>query len=85
MADFVLSDGREINFDFSKMTWGQWQGIFDAKESEETSDRTIARVSGLEYKDFKKLSYIEARQLMMRFFECAREPLKSPNSQSEST
>ena len=84
MADLKLSDGREITFDLSKITYGQWLGLFDPKESEDRSDMTIARVAGLSFEELKAVSYLDYRRITEAFFRKAREPLADPNSQSAS-
>ena len=57
MADYTLSTGKEITFDLSKMTYGQWLGLFDPEEADEKSQDTIARVVGLETDELKALPY----------------------------
>lgn len=85
MSDVVLSDGREITIDLSKVTWGEHLGVFNPSESDEKSDRTIAKAAGLEYPDFCKLNVIEAKRLYAAYFKKNAEPLSDPNSQSVST
>ena len=85
MADFVLSDGREINFDLAKITYGQWLGMFDVKESEERSDETLARVSGMKLKELKKLPLLEYKGLLQALMRRCREPLSDPNLPSVPT
>lgn len=79
MADYKLPDGREITFDLSEMTYGQWLGMFDAKESDERSDETLARVAGLEMDDLKAISYPEYKRLLAVFFKRCRDPISDPN------
>ena len=80
MADFTLADGREIDFDLDKMTYGQWLGFISPNESDERSDKTLARVAGLELKDIKKLKINEYKQLSLALMRKVREPLKDPNA-----
>jgi hypothetical protein len=79
MADFVLANGTEITFDLDKMTYGQWLGLFDVKESDERSDATLARVSGLKPKDLKAVPFPEYKRLLQALLKKAREPLADPN------
>ncbi len=85
MADFVTSTGIEITFDLSQMTYGQWKGLFDPKESDEKSDVTIARVAGITPKKLNALPYLEYKALFQAFLKKCREPLASPNSLAPST
>ena len=80
MSDFTLANGTEIIFDLSKMTYGQWLGLFDTKESEERSDSTLARVCGLKVKDLKAIPFLEYKALFQAFLKKTREPLQDPNA-----
>lgn len=80
MSDYVLPDGKEINFDLSKMNYGQWLGMFDPKESDERSDETLVRVAGIKMDELKKLSFIEYKKLFQAFLKKTREPLNDPNA-----
>ena len=82
MADFTLQDGTEITFDLSKITYGQYLGLFDQKESDERSDKTIARVAGMDFKELKNLNLLEYKRLVKALFEKFKEPLSDPNSPS---
>lgn len=77
--DFILKDGREIIFDLDKLEYGQWLGLFDAKETKERSDKTLARVSGLEFDELKKLKFVEYKKLLNALIKKCREPLNDPN------
>ena len=79
MSDYKLPDGKEITFDLSKMTYGQWMGLFDSKESDERSDETLARVCGLEIDTLKSMSFPEYKKLFAEFLKKTREPLSDPN------
>jgi hypothetical protein len=86
MADVTLSDGREITIDLSKITWQEHLGLFDPAESDDRSDKTIAKTCGLDYKkEFCKLSVLDAKRITEAYFRVSREPLANPNSQSESS
>ena len=80
MADHTLPDGREINFDLDKLTYGQWLGIVSPTESEERSDKTIARVAGLELKELKSLKINDYKRLVSALMKRVREPLQDPNA-----
>jgi len=80
MSDFTLADGREITFDLDKLTYGQWVGMFSPTESEERSDKTLARVSGLELKEVKALKILEYKRLLAALRKKVQEPLSDPNA-----
>ena len=78
--DLVLKDGREITFDLDQMTFGQWQGIFSPRESDERTDKTIARVCGLTLPELKALKFTEYKRLFAKLLARAQEPLSDPNA-----
>ena len=80
MADYVLPDGKEITFDLSQMSYGQWLGLFDSKESDERSDKTLARVCGITMKELKALPFLEYKRIFEAFLKKTREPLSDPNA-----
>ena len=80
MSDFTLADGREIDFDLSQMTYGQWLGLFDPKESDERSDKTLARVCGITVKELKAIPFLEYKRVFAAFMKKTREPLSDPNA-----
>ena len=53
MSDFKLANGTEITFDLSKMSYGEWNGLFDVKESRKKSDITLARVCNITVKELE--------------------------------
>ncbi len=80
MADYTLPDGREITFNLDLMTYGQWLGLTSPTESDERSDKTIARVSGLELKELKALKITDYKRLISALMKRVREPLSDPNA-----
>lgn len=79
MADLVLSDGRQITFDLSRMTIKEYRGLFDSSEDENKSDETVARVAGLTAEELQSLPYPDYKRMANRFFAKCREPLADPN------
>lgn len=80
MADFILQNGREITFDLDQLTYGQWLGIHSPTESEERTDKTLARVSGLELKEVKALKILEFKRLIEALRKRVQQPLQDPNA-----
>lgn len=79
MADVILSDGREITFDMSKVSLREYRAIFDKDQPQEEEDALISRASGLTVDEYLNLPYPEWRKLIMAFFAVARNPLTNPN------
>lgn len=46
-ADVVLSDGREVFFDFDKVTYGEIHGVFDRDDTKLRTDETIGKSAGM--------------------------------------
>jgi hypothetical protein len=84
MADLILSNGREITFDLSKMTLRQYRGLFDIKKKAVEEDPIISAVSGLTIEEYLDLPHPDWKRLLAALFKKAREPLADPNSQSAS-
>ncbi len=63
-ADVILSDGREVFFDFDKVTYREIHGVFDPKEAKTRTDETIGKSAGMSLdevyfmtgKDYKRFS-----------------------------
>lgn len=86
MADFVLQNGKEITFNFRKITHKQWKGIFYREESEEETEATLARLYGIGVEEIDNLDYIEYQQLFQAMLEKSKNPLAtSPNLPSASS
>lgn len=78
--DLILQDGREITFDLSAVTWQEYMGIFNQAESEERSDKTLAKACGLDYKkEYVKLSVLDCKRIVKAFVKKAQDPLADPN------
>ena len=67
-------------FDLDQLEYGQWLGLFDAKESKERSDKTLCRVSGIEFDELKKMKFVEYKKLLAALMKKCREPLNDPNA-----
>ena len=80
MSDLTLSNGKEITFDFNKITFRDWRGLFDKDEPDEVSDEKIARVGGLAINELLDLSYVDHQIYMRAFWTRAREPLADPKN-----
>lgn len=79
MADVTLSDGREIEFDLSKMTIKEYRALFDPAQPDEDEFKTLSKVTGVEADVLGNMDYITYRRLLTAFFAKAREPLADPN------
>lgn len=86
MADLILEDGTEINFDLRAITTREYLGMFDASKSESSSDKTLAKACGMKYGDLLDKPFEDYKRILAAFFKKANAPLDaSPNSQSAPT
>ena len=74
MSDITLSDGREIDFDFSDLTISEFRSIRDPYEPDYKSDELLARVSGLTVEEVENMKFLEFRRFIKRFYQVAYLP-----------
>jgi len=81
MADFTLSDGREITFDLSQISMAEYNALFDSAAPAENDTIAIAHVMGMTPEEYvalrasKTCTLKEWKQLHRAFFRKCREPL----------
>lgn len=78
MADFVLTDGTEVNFEMDNITIGEYRSLVGGKLTQAQDDEIVSRVSGIPIEKINTLKFTEYRKFMRAFFNKAREPL-DPN------
>jgi hypothetical protein len=79
MADVTLSDGREIDFDLTRITVREYRALFDPKQPQADEDAAIVKVCGLTPDEYLELSLLDQKVLFKAFIRKAREPLADPN------
>jgi hypothetical protein len=84
LPDIVLSDGREIAFDLSRVTMREYNGLFSADQPPDKDAEIIARVAGLSLEEYRAMQTSDTLTLMdwkrfhQAFFKKCREPLADP-------
>jgi len=74
--DLVLSDGRGVNFDLSKLTIKQWREYVRTEKPEpEDDDAIIAKTCGLTADEIGELSFLDYRRLVKAFSDRTTGPL----------
>lgn len=63
MADVTLKSGKEILFDFSKITLKELQSLHNPAFTDSSDNATIAKVSGLSVDDLVSLPFDEFRAI----------------------
>lgn len=74
-----LSGGREVTFDLNRITVAEWRALFDADQSAEDGDATLAKAAGLTAEEIAVMGFSDYRRLTKAFFEAAKEPLADPS------
>ena len=85
MGEIKLSDGKKITIDVSKITLGEWRGLFSGKGTLEQDDEILSKVSGIPVDEIESLFYQDYRRIVQAMLKAGNEPLSDPNSQSAST
>ena len=81
MSDFTMSNDREITFDLTKLTHGQWKGLIRPKKGDEREDSIISRCSDLSIDELDALGEREYRALADAFVKRVVSPISSdPNA-----
>jgi hypothetical protein len=76
--DCVLSDGREIFIDLTKVTIQEWRDMFKPEQAEEAGDAVVAKVSGMTMDTLHELNVQDWKLLSKIMFEAFRKPLANP-------
>lgn len=83
--DLVLSTGKEIFIDISKLTYRDYVYCFSASITDKRYNEIIAGVSGLAVDEMLDLLLNDQRKIVDAFFKKTREPMNDPNSESPPT
>ena len=68
-ADLVLSDGREVFFDFDKVTYGEVHGVFDSADTKLRTDETIGKSAGMTLDDVYSMSGKDYKKFTKAFVQ----------------
>jgi hypothetical protein len=79
MADLTLSDGREINYDLSKVTAGEYRNLFKDKQPIAYEDELISRAIGYTVEEYLALPLPDFKRVQKRFFKKVTEPIADPS------
>lgn len=82
MADITLKAGKgekAITFDLYKMTYKEWQSLFDPKTPDVDSAEMIARVAGMTREELDGLPFPSYKKLLAALLKRARDPESDPN------
>ena len=75
MADLVLLDGRQVNFDLRAITTKEYLGMFDTREADNSSDKTLAKVCHMAHDVLLALPFEDYKRILAAFFKKANAPL----------
>jgi hypothetical protein len=71
---FTLSDGKEVNFDFSKVTRKEYRALFDASQSNEAGDEVVSRITGLTVEQLDNMIQLDWARLIREIVRRANNP-----------
>ena len=74
--DLCLADGREIVFDFSKITHREWRDMLDPSKPDLDGFIVLSKVSGITAKELEDLSEQEAQSLLFAMYKAHGNPLR---------
>ncbi len=80
MADFILSDEREIEIDLSKLTIKEWKSLHDPAQPVVEEFALIARVIGWKVEDVENILQPDYRRLIVALVARSINPVSDPNS-----
>lgn len=80
--DVILSTGKKIYIDISKLTYRDYIYIFSASVTEERYNKIISGVCGVTMDEMLDMAYPDQRRMLDAFFKKTREPMNDPNSVS---
>jgi hypothetical protein len=71
---FTLSDGKEVDFDFSKVTRKEYRALFDASQSNEAGDEVVSRITGLTIEQLDNMPQLDWARLIREIVRRANNP-----------
>jgi len=77
-ADLVLSDGREITFNFNAITIREWRSLYDIKQSEDEEYRIVGKMIGCDTEIVKEFGYQDWVEIIKSMRVKARELNANP-------
>jgi hypothetical protein len=78
MPDLVMSEGREITFDLSKLTLKEYRELFNRQQPQADEDATMRKVTGLTQEELENLPLEDYKRLFKAFMGRCREPIADP-------
>ncbi len=80
-ADVVLSDGREVVYDLTKLSVKEWRTLTNTENPMplDDQDALLLKVAGLEGEDSAEIPFLDYRKLSDGFWKAATRPLDNPN------
>jgi hypothetical protein len=80
MENFTTRSGRQVSFDFERITHGELVQCAEGKLTAEQDAAIMERVSGVSAADQNSLTQIEWRELWRAFWRATRAPLDDPKA-----
>jgi hypothetical protein len=71
---FTLSDGKEVDFDFSKVSRKEYQALFKTSQSDAAGDEVVSRITGLTIEQLDNMSQLDWARLIREMTRRAYNP-----------
>ncbi len=78
----TLSDGREVNYDWSAITQKEWRVLIDKETDEDTNDIIVGKLVGMTADELSDLSPIDYRKIAVGIWESFKEASDLDNSKN---
>ena len=85
MGEVILSTGKTVSLDMSKITFGEWRKYFSTRGTPKQDDAFIEKITGLSTAEQEALLRDDYRRIVIAIVKEGTQPLADPNSQSVST
>ena len=77
MSKFPVSGKEMPEIDLRNISVKEWRAMFDAKQTENEGDATVAKVCGLSIEEVRDLPLYDYRELFKAIIEKSRQPLEN--------
>ena len=55
--DLILSNGKEVTFNFNNITIREWRSLFDIKQGDDEEYRIVGKLTGMDVEEAANLGY----------------------------
>jgi hypothetical protein len=71
---FILSDGTEVKFDFSKVTRKEFRAMFSVNQSDEEGDAIVTKITGVAREALDNLNQLDWARIVQEILRLGNRP-----------